>query len=67
MPNWEDVIIFLDKKPGSHTYSRAAQAIGSHPRAVGAMMRAIHTRGRHGYCPRVVDGRTGLPAFPCRG
>ena len=67
MPNWEDVIIHLDNNSGMHTYGQVAQAIRSHPRAVGAMMRAIHRRGRHRYCPRVVEGATGRPAFPCRG
>ena len=67
MPNWEDVIIYLDKNSGIHTYGRVAKAIRSHARAVGAMMRAIHNRKRHAYCPRVVDGTTARPAFLCRG
>ena len=67
MPDWHDVMVFLDKNQGRHRYDQVAQAIRSHPRAVGAMMRAIHARGRHKYCPRVVSAATGRPGFECRG
>ncbi len=63
LTTYEDVIQFLDSHPGKFTYGQVAQALGYSPghggRAIGAMMRALHNRGLHSYCKRVVNTRTG--------
>ena len=64
-PTWKDARGFLDRSTGKHTYGAVAAEIGTSARAVGAMMRALHKRGHHAYCPRVVDSRTGRPGFRC--
>jgi len=60
---YEAVIAFLDENPGEHTYGDVAEGLGLPRgvggRAVGAMMRAIHNRGLHEYCVRVVNAKTG--------
>lgn len=59
---YKDAIRFLDDNPGTHTFGDVAVALGYERgrggRAIGAMMRAIHNRGLHDYCHRVVDDRT---------
>jgi len=60
---YEAVIAFLDANPGTHTFGDVAEGLGiprsKGGRAVGAMMRAIHNRGLHEYCVRVVNAKTG--------
>jgi len=60
---YEAVIAFLDANPGTHTFGDVAEGLGiprsKGGRAVGAMMRAIHNRGLHEYCVRVVHAKTG--------
>ena len=62
MASYEDVIKFLDEHPGQHTYGKVAEAVGLTKEgggpAVGAMMKAIHNRGLHEYCKRVVSDET---------
>ena len=58
----EDVIAWLDANPGEHTYGAVAEGLGSTSaagQAVGACMRAIHNRGLHEYCQRVISSETG--------
>ena len=59
---YEDVIAFLDANPGVHTFGDVAEALDIPRRnggqAVGSMMRAIHRRGLHQYCVRVVNAET---------
>lgn len=59
---YEAVIAFLDANPGTHTFGDVAEGLGiprsKGGRAVGAMMRAIHNRGLHEYCVRVVNAKT---------
>ena len=63
MASFEDVIKFLDENSGKHSYGKVAEAVGltkeGGGRAVGSMMKAIHRRGLHGYCERVVSDDTG--------
>lgn len=60
--NHRDVIAFLDANLGVHTFGDVAEALGykreTGGRAMGAMMRAIHPRGLHMYCRRVVNENT---------
>lgn len=62
MPNFKDVIDFLNRNPGDHTFGDVSDGVGiprkKGGRAVGSMMRAIHKRGLHEYCRRVVDPKT---------
>lgn len=57
-----DVVRFLDENPGVHRFGDVAVALGysraTGGNAVGSMMRAIHSRGMHGYCRRVVFDET---------
>ena len=59
MAFWNDVMQWLDENPGIHKYGDVAEGLGRVPgdngRAVGAAMQAIHRRGHHEYCVRVVD------------
>lgn len=59
----EAVIAFLDLHPGVHTFGDVAQGLGytrkTGGQAIGSMMRAIHRRGLHHYCRRVVHDKTG--------
>jgi alkylated DNA nucleotide flippase Atl1 len=61
--NHGDVIAFLDSNPGFYTFGEVAEALGytreTGGQAVGAMMRAIHKRGFHEYCRRVVNNESG--------
>ncbi len=63
MATFEDVIRFLEKNPGQYTFGDIADSVGitrqDGGRAVGSMMRAIHNRGFHQYCVRVVNAKTG--------
>jgi len=62
MANYEEVIEFLDRNLGDHTFGDVSEGVGipraDGGRAVGAMMRAIHNRGLHDYCRRVIDSET---------
>lgn len=66
-PCWEDVIAFLDTHSGKHAYGAVAEEIGSIPRAIGQMMKAICRRNKHHYCKRVIDAKTGKPRYQCPG
>lgn len=61
------VIEFLDLNPGKHYYHEVANALGIHYRGIGSSMRAICSRGKHKYCRRVVDAKTGKPRYQCPG
>jgi len=61
--SYEDVVAFLNTHPGAHAYGDIAESLGytrkTGGQAVGAMMRALHNRGHHEYCRRVVSDETG--------
>lgn len=56
--SFRDVIRFLDSHQGEFEYGELAQRLGTGSQAVGSMMRAIHNRGLHDYCRRVIDKKT---------
>lgn len=59
---YQDAIKFLDENPGTHRFGDLAEGLGytraTGSQAIGSMMRAIHNRGLHHYCRRVVSDET---------
>lgn len=61
MATYKDLIQFLDDNPGVWEYGQVAKALGGSSeasRGVGSMLSAIHRRGLHEYCIRVINKTT---------